>query len=120
MKARYATTEAHLKRKLSRLKERAKRFDFPFNLEYDDLYKQLVQQDFKCFYTDEPLIFYKYKELPARKVAPSIDKIDTTKGYVKGNIVWCLDRVNRIKQDMTLEEMKKWTPDWHRRITIFK
>lgn len=120
MQTRYATTKSHVKRKLSRLKETSKRLDFLFNLEYDDLYKQLERQSFKCFYTDEPLVFYEYKKAPSRRVVPSVDRIDPTKGYTKGNIVWCLYRINCIKQDMTLEEMKKWTPDWYNRIMNFK
>lgn len=116
MEARYNTTEAHLKRKLSRLKGRAKECGFEFDLTYKDLCDQLEKQDFKCFYTDMPLVFYKYKKIPARAVAPSIDKIDPSKGYTKDNIVWCLERINRIKQDLTLDEMEKWTPDWYKRI----
>ena len=39
--------------------------------------------------------------------SPSLDKIDRTKGYVKGN-VWVISfRANTIKNDSTLDEMKK-------------
>ena len=116
MQTRYATKESHIRRKLSRLKERAKRLDYDFNLTYDDLLEQLEKQNGICFYTDQPLVFYAYKEIPSKKLAPSIDKIIPEKGYTKGNIVWCLNRINLIKNNMTLEEMKNWTPEWYRRI----
>lgn len=116
MEARYSTLENHLKRKLSRLKERSKRLNIPFNLTYDDLLSQLEKQKHLCFYTDEPLVFYEYKKIPNRRLAPSVDKIIPEKGYVKGNIVWCIDRINSIKYDVTLEEMRLWMPDWYRRI----
>ena len=116
MDARYETKENHIKRKLSRLRERAKRLSDEFDLTYDDLSNQLEKQNGKCFYTDEPLIFYKYKQIPSKSLAPSIDKVIPEKGYVRGNIVWCLNRVNLIKNNMTLEEMKAWTPEWYRRI----
>ena len=116
MEMRYSTVENHIKRRLSRLKERAKRLGFPFDLSYDDLANQLELQDRKCFYTDKPLVFYEYKKIPDKRTAPSIDKIIPEKGYVKGNIVWCIDRINSIKYDVTLDEMRLWMPDWYRRI----
>jgi len=39
--------------------------------------------------------------------APSIDRIDSSKGYVKGNVVVVSWRANRLKNDATPEDMKK-------------
>lgn len=39
--------------------------------------------------------------------SPSIDRIDSTKGYVKGNVAVMSWRANRIKNDGTLEEHQK-------------
>ena len=116
MEARYSTVENHLKRKLSRLKERSKRYNIPFDLTYEDLLEQLNKQNRLCFYTDEPLTFYEYKKIPNRRLAPSVDKVIPHKGYVRGNIVWCIDRINSIKYDVTLDEMKEWMPGWYERI----
>lgn len=38
--------------------------------------------------------------------SPSLDRIDTSKGYVKGNIIVVSYRANSIKQDSTLDELK--------------
>ena len=48
MEARYSTKDNHIKRKLSRLKERAKRLDCEFNLTYSDLLVQPEKQGEKC------------------------------------------------------------------------
>lgn len=35
----------------------------------------------------------------------SIDRIDSTKGYIPGNVVICSSRANRIKNDATIDEL---------------
>ena len=64
-------------------------------------------------------IFPKDKKCPAlgiemvwgggkvQRNAPSLDRIDSSKGYVKGNVVWCSVRANMIKQDATPSEILK-------------
>ena len=60
-------------------------------------------------YTD---IEWKYKI----RYCLSFDKIISEKGYTKENIVLCTYRANAVKQDLTLEEIKKWLPIWYEKI----
>ena len=39
--------------------------------------------------------------------SPSVDRIDPTRGYVVGNVVIVSNRVNRIKNNSSVEEMEK-------------
>lgn len=39
--------------------------------------------------------------------APSLDRIDNTKGYVDGNVVVISNRANKLKKDATVEELQK-------------
>jgi hypothetical protein len=38
---------------------------------------------------------------------PSLDRIDPNKGYVRGNVQWLSHKANRIKNDATLEELRR-------------
>lgn len=39
--------------------------------------------------------------------SPSFDRIDATKGYIKGNVIVCSWRANRIKNDGTAKELRQ-------------
>ena len=48
---------------------------------------------------------------PRKKANPfkaSLDRIDSTKGYIKGNVQWVCWSVNQMKSDKTEEEFKFW------------
>lgn len=48
--------------------------------------------------------------------SPTLDRIDSSMGYVKGN-VWVISwRANRIKKDGTLEEFKALVKAWHAKL----
>jgi hypothetical protein len=48
----------------------------------------------------------------------SIDRIDSSKGYIKDNIVLCCARANTIKMDLSLEDLKIWIKDINNTINI--
>lgn len=43
--------------------------------------------------------------------SPSLDRIDSTKGYIPGNVRIISNRANRIKADATLEELRRVVKD---------
>jgi hypothetical protein len=70
----------------------------------------------KCYYSGRQMLYNLSRQnLPENKrIHPervSIDRIDSAKGYIKGNIVLCCWTANNIKQDLTVEEYKKWITD---------
>ena len=104
------TNEKHLKRlhKLSveaRLlrsaKSRAQRNNLEFDISIDDIIVPEV-----C-----PILGIELKKEVSQRGgqsdSPSIDRIDSSKGYVKGNI-WVISlKANRCKSDLTLEQLER-------------
>lgn len=82
---------------LNRVKQRCKRGDIEFNLELSDIIIPEV-----CPVLDIKLI-------QAGEIwdnSPSIDRIDNSKGYIKGNIQIISMRANRIKCDASSQELR--------------
>lgn len=71
-----------------------------FNLSKEYIKAILEEQNYKCFYTGEKLI--NGKDLFTQ---PSIDRIDSNKGYVEGNIVICTVIANTMKQELTINNL---------------
>ena len=75
------------------------------NIEWDVSFEYLadllIEQDFKCALSGE--------DLDAMEVSNncSLDRIDSSKGYVKGNLQWVTSMVNMCKQGYTQEEFIK-------------
>ena len=42
-----------------------------------------------------------------KDVSPSLDRIDNTKGYIQGNVVVVSFKANRIKNNATIDELRK-------------
>lgn len=102
-----------LKKTLSDAKYRSKQKGIKFNLTFEHLRDMFYQQKGKCFYTGEPFNFF------CKLNSPSLDRVDSDKGYVTGNIVWCRSRINFMKYNDTYEEflvecraVLSYRPEW--------
>lgn len=98
--------ELYCNRLIASLRSRAKEQGVPFNLTGQELYNQLLTQCSKCFYTGGDLNFNleSVKDASPNRYMPSVDKLTPELGYVKENVVWTYYYVNRMKNDLNLEE----------------
>lgn len=90
---------AVIRKKLNRLKQNVRKRGIDFNLQLVDL----LPMPTHC-----PVIGIKLNPFNSTGFADdaiSIDRIIPSLGYVKGNIVVCSFRANRIKNDATVEEL---------------
>lgn len=94
-----------------RTKKRNKEALFNIDIEYlKELYNK---QNGICYYSNKKMSF-----MTNSREKISIDRIDSTKWYEKGNIVLCCWTANNLKQDLTMEEFKEWIKAIHNKINV--
>ena len=91
----------HEKSILGRARQRAKRKDFEFNLEVEDIVIPL-----RCPILDIEIVRNKKGDL--KDNSPSLDRIDNAKGYVKGNIMVISNKANTMKSNASPEQLVKF------------
>jgi hypothetical protein len=87
-----------IKKSLSDAKYRSKQKGIPFDLTFEHIRDMFYHQQGKCFYTGKSFNF------ESKTDSPSLDRIDSEKGYTIGNIVWCRSRINFMKYNDTYED----------------
>lgn len=95
-------------------RKRAKDENIPFEINYDYAMDILQKQNFKCFYSELEMFLDGTRE--DHHYSLSIDKVVPSLGYIKGNVVFCIHKINLIKNNMTLSEIREWTPKFYKRI----
>lgn len=108
--------DAILKREYSSIRKRNRKFANNENvIDFED-YKSIVTTP--CHFCGSVGSKSIYDKLRSRGVTHScsdiilhingIDRIDSSKGYIKGNCVSCCTTCNYAKNTMTIEQFKKW------------
>ena len=82
------------------------------NLEYslsdEYLWKLYLSQDRKCALSGVNIEFGKGRRNNKSTQTVSVDRIDSSKGYVEGNVQWVHKTVNIMKQSLSDEEFINW------------
>jgi hypothetical protein len=80
---------------------RAKNRNLELNITKEYLWKLFLKQNRKCALTGEPLKFC--SGWSSHNGTASVDRIDSNKGYIKGNVQWVHQDVNFMKQDFSMD-----------------
>lgn len=79
-----------------------------FSITIEDMWNQFLSQGKKCALTGLEIGFdgtsKERKRKETSKSTASLDRIDSTKGYVKGNIQWIHKDVNIMKNDLDVNQ----------------
>lgn len=84
------------KTKFSIIKKSARVRNLEFAVTMKYLWGVFLNQNKKCALTNIKLILTKNNDI---NVTASLDRIDSSKGYIEGNVQWVHKDVNRMKQD---------------------
>mgnify|MGYP000437988461 CR=1 FL=1 len=98
--------------KLGELRHRARAKGIPFDLDTGDLILPAV-----CPVFGTPL---KLGEGKMTNDSPSVDRIDNSKGYVKGNVVVVSNRANTMKKAASIAELRRLADFYERLFVIEK
>ncbi len=88
---------------------RTRTFEFDLTIKY--LWELFLSQSRRCALTGEELCFgtlAKVKNKEKREPTASLDRIDSTKGYVVGNVQWVHKKINLMKQAIPSDEFIEW------------
>ena len=76
----------------------AKRRKIEFSISIDDVWKIFLEQGRKCALSGVSLNFSENRKEKSKATA-SLDRIDSTKGYIPGNVQWVHKDVNSMKMN---------------------
>ncbi len=106
-KARVRNVEASayrfLQYKMDLAKKRAKRRDLTFGLDMETLYEVFKAQDGKCALTGLPMTWKTEEDMSV-----SIDRIDPSQGYDRGNVRLVCTRINIMRSDLPDKDFYWW------------
>jgi hypothetical protein len=87
------------------IERQAKKRDIEFKISIDYAWELYLNQNRKCSLSGLPITFSPSKKGHATgETTASLDRIDSDKGYIEGNVQWLHKWVNLMKSDFTQNE----------------
>jgi hypothetical protein len=84
------------------IKDSAAKRKLDFDINIGDAWRLFIKQDRKCAMTGLSLIFRRFKE--QKNQTASLDRIDSSRGYLIDNVQWVHRTINKMKQDLLQED----------------
>lgn len=111
--SKYKTTyDAFFNRKIKNINHSANQRGIPFSLTSNCLKELYEQQNGLCYYTSIPMQLNTTSNWEVTGQAYfdilSVDRIDSSKGYEKNNIVLCCTGINKAKGNMSKDEFQEF------------
>lgn len=93
------------------INQRSQKYNRECDVDLEFLVDLYNKQEGLCPYSGRKMVFD--INSPERL---SLDRKDSNQGYIKTNVVWCCWQANNIKQDLSMEDFKKWINIIHKKI----
>ena len=91
------------------IKKGARNRNIEFNVSIEYIWDLFEKQNKKCALTGIDItISETWTKFASNEWTASLDRIDSNKGYIEGNVWWIHKIVNKMKNNLDLEEFKHW------------
>lgn len=91
-----------------KIREQAKRRSVPFNISLEYVSNLYEKQNHRCAITNLELEMpFNAKAISHGGLTASLDRIDSSQGYIEGNVQWVHKDINMMKQQFTQEHFIK-------------
>lgn len=94
-------TAKYIQSRMAGWRSSAKKRGLEFSLKVDEIVSLYEAQERKCFYTGRDIVLS-----PNNQNVLSLDRLDSSKGYTTENVVICSLIVNKMKQDLSLDDFR--------------
>lgn len=84
------------------IKKQAKRRKLTFGIDAKYAWELFLSQNRKCAISGLPIGFS--TNCQGKHSSASLDRIDSSNGYVKGNVQWVYKKINMMKQDYSMKD----------------
>jgi len=92
-------------RLFKRYRDNAKNRNIEFKISIEYLWDVFLKQNRKCALSQEISIFSsKQAKTIKDEQTASLDRIDSSKGYIEGNVQWIHKKINKMKADLEVNE----------------
>jgi len=91
----------------SRIKKHAMTREYDFEISIEQGWDLFLEQKRKCALSGVELMFYRGRA-DRGKITASLDRIDSSKGYMMDNVQWVHKKINILKMDWPQEEFIEW------------
>lgn len=85
-----------------------------FNITEEELLEIYNKQNGKCFYSGREMEWGTNKGIKTYGI--SIDKVIPSKGYIKSNVVLCTTKMNTVKNNLSLSDIKEFMPPLYEKL----
>lgn len=87
----------------------ARKRNIPINISISDAWELFLEQNRQCAITGVPLVFARcFSGRAGDTQTASLDRIDSSKGYIDGNIQWVHRDINRMKNTFDQATFVAW------------
>lgn len=112
------TVESKLIGRCRHLKKKSAEKHLEFNLTEDFLISLYNKQNGKCFYSGSDMLLRGTSKDKDKSL--SVDRMDNSKGYLTDNVVLCCNKMNNVKNNLSLKELRELIPTWYKKIEDYK